>query len=321
MNPRSGERPELSVLIPTHQRADLLPRVVRAWRDRLAGGPEAEIVVVDDGSTDVTPRLLARLADTSSGGDVPLRHARHANAGAAVTRNRAIDLARGRVLLFSDDDMVPDDGALPRRHLAAQARRPGAWVSRLIVPDEVVDTPFQHYWRRKLHAGTERLADGTEMGRSGFWFATLSLPRDLLGHQRFSPAFDGYGWQDHELGYRLWWAGVRARFLREATILHIDRVTFETAVSKYYRLGRRAWTFARLHPRLDVRLWTGTHPLSRLGRRALLHPLRAARLRGRDVAALSDRQIAVLLEVAYARGLADGEPPPKGGAEIDGGDA
>jgi glycosyltransferase involved in cell wall biosynthesis len=321
MSPSGGDRPELSVLIPTHQRAELLPRVLRAWRDRLSGGPAAEIVVVDDGSTDDTPRVLAQVADTFSGGDVPLRHARHANAGAAVTRNRAIDMARGRVLLFSDDDMVPDDPALPRRHLAAQERLPGAWVSRLVVPDEVAETPFQHYWRRKLHAGTAQLADGTEMGRSGFWFATLSLPRALLGDRRFSPAFDGYGWQDLELGYRLWRDGVRARFLREATILHIDRVTFEAAQSKYHRLGQRAWTFARLHPSLDVRIWTGTHPLSRLARRALLHPLRAARLRGRDVAELSDRQIAVLLEVAYARGLADGEPSPRGGVDTDGGDA
>jgi glycosyltransferase involved in cell wall biosynthesis len=318
---RSGGRedPELSVLIPTHERAELLPRVLRAWRERLTGGPSAEIVVVDDGSSDATPRVLAQIADTFSGDDVPLRYGRHANAGAAVTRNRAIDMARGRVLLFSDDDMVPDEPSLPRRHLAAQGRLPGAWVSRLVVPDEVVETPFQVYWRRKLHAGTARLADGTEMGRSGFWFATLSLPREQLGDQRFSPAFDGYGWQDHELGYRLWRHGVRARFLREATILHIDRVTFETTSSKYHRLGQRAWTFARLHPSLDVRLWTGTHPLSRLARRALLHPLRAARLRDRDIAELSDRQIAVLLEVAYARGLADGEPRP--GTDSRGGDA
>ena len=312
-------RPELSVLIPTHERAELLPRVLRAWRDRLSGGPEAEIVVVDDGSRDATPRVLAELADAFAAGEVPLRHARHDNAGAAVTRNRAIEMARGRVLLFSDDDMVPDDPELPARHLRAQAARPGAWVSRLVVPDEVVETPFQAYWRRRLHAGTRRLQDGTDLGRNGFWFATLSLPRQMLGDQRFSPAFDGYGWQDHELGYRLWRGGVRSRFLRDAAIWHYDRVTFATTESKYYRLGRRAWTFARLHPSLDVQLWTGTHPVSRLARLALLHPLRAARLRGRDVGELTDRQIAVLLEVAYARGLADGAPR-RGGADRDGGD-
>jgi glycosyltransferase involved in cell wall biosynthesis len=314
------EAPDVSVLIPTHQRAELLPRVLHAWRERLAGGPPAEIVVVDDGSADATQYVLTEMAGAFDGGEVALRHARHANAGAAVTRNRAIEMARGRVLLFSDDDMVPDDPELPRRHLAAQTRRPGAWVSRLVVPDEVVATPFQAYWRRKLHAGTARLADGTDLGRSGFWFATLSLPRALLGDQRFSTAFDGYGWQDLELGYRLWRAGVRARFLRDATILHIDRVTFETAQRKYHQLGRRAWTFARLHPRLDVQLWTGTHPLSRLARRALLHPLRARRLRGRGPADLTDRQIAVLLELEYARGLADGEPGRRG-ADTDGGDA
>jgi len=324
VTPAPSDRPELSVLIPTHERAELLPRVLHAWRERLSGGPEAEIVVVDDGSRDATQQVLAELAGAFASDDVPLRHARHDNAGAAVTRNRAIEMAYGRVLLFSDDDMVPDDPRLPARHLAAQASRPGAWVSRLVVPDEVVQTPFQAYWRRRLHAGTRRLQDGTDLGRNGFWFATLSLPRELLGDHRFSPAFDGYGWQDHELGYRLWRAGVRSRFLRDAAIWHYDRVTFETTETKYYRLGRRAWTFARLHPRLDVRLWTGTHPLSRLARRMLLHPLRAARLRGRDTAELSDRQIAVLLEVAYAKGLADGAQrrgePERDGRDRDGGD-
>lgn len=56
--PRDG----VSVVIPVHNAADRLEKVVPAWGDALARlGREYEIVVVDDGSTDATPAVLEKL--------------------------------------------------------------------------------------------------------------------------------------------------------------------------------------------------------------------------------------------------------------------
>ena len=293
----------LSVLVPTYARAALLPRVVAAWAalaPSLAAELDYQLVVVDDGSPDGTAEVLSELAGRY--GDL-ITVVRQANGGRAAARNAAIAAARGDLLLFSDDDMVPLSPDLLTRHLEAQAERPGAWVSHLQVPDECAVTPFQAYWRRRLHGGTDALENGAELGFGGFWFASLSLPRELLGLERFNESFRGYGWEEHEMGYRLYLAGVRARFLRGAYLAHHDPVTLEGTLRKYEAMGRAAWTFSRLHRGARVGLWTGTHPVSRALRRLTGVERRAQALLARGEGAFTDAQYRLLREGAYGRGL------------------
>jgi glycosyltransferase involved in cell wall biosynthesis len=90
--------PEVTIVIPTRNRwADLasaaLPAAFRQER------VEHEIVVVDDGSVDETPRGLAALSERR------LRTFRNDPArGVAAARNRGIEAARGEWVAFLDDD-------------------------------------------------------------------------------------------------------------------------------------------------------------------------------------------------------------------------
>ncbi len=293
----------LSVLIPTYGRAATLERVVNAWAalapphgERL----ELQVVVVDDGSPDETGTVLDGLVERFP---QLLTVVRQPNRGRAAARNAAIEAARGDVLLFSDDDMVPLSKDLLTRHLSAQAQLPGAWVSHLQVPDDCARTPFQAYWRRRLHGGSEKLRDGADLGYAGFWFASLSLPRALLAAARFDESFRGYGWEEHELGYRLHLSGVRARFLRGAYLEHRDPVTLAGTYEKHVAMGRAAWTFSRLHPEARVAFWTGTHPLSRAWRRLAGLERRADTLLARAPAQFTDEEYRQVLEGAYSRGL------------------
>jgi glycosyltransferase involved in cell wall biosynthesis len=84
---------------------------------------DLELVIVDDGSTDGTPALLAELA----GGDPRIRVVREANQGASAARNRAIAECRHDWLfnLDADDLMWPER---IERQLAFIAANPGARV-------------------------------------------------------------------------------------------------------------------------------------------------------------------------------------------------
>jgi len=99
--------PSISVVIPTHNHAGFLPAAVGSVRSQ--GWPGIEIIVVDDGSTDGTGRVLDELA-----GD-DLRVLRQPKAGAAAARNRGIAESRGDWVAFLD----ADDYWLPGK-LAAQ---------------------------------------------------------------------------------------------------------------------------------------------------------------------------------------------------------
>ena len=93
-----SERPVVSVVIPTADRWPLLSTC--ALRSALGQHDvEHEVIVVDDGSSDETPRRLEEL------GDPRLRILRHATRqGVSQARNTAIEAARGEWIAFLDDD-------------------------------------------------------------------------------------------------------------------------------------------------------------------------------------------------------------------------
>ena len=99
----------ISIIVPTHNRAASLAEAIRSvlaqtWTD-------FELIVVDDGSIDDTPAVVAQMADRR------IRYLRCAHAERSVARNRGLAAAEGAYIAFMDDD----DWCLPHR-LECQVR-------------------------------------------------------------------------------------------------------------------------------------------------------------------------------------------------------
>jgi GT2 family glycosyltransferase len=103
--------PSLSVIVPTHNGARKVPRLL----DSLNAQPDhdIEVIVVIDGSTDNTAELLRARRDAFR-----LRIIEQENRGRAGSRNRGAREAHAPLLLFLDDDMRVEPDTLPghRRH-------------------------------------------------------------------------------------------------------------------------------------------------------------------------------------------------------------
>ena len=90
--------PKVSVILPTYNRAHLLPRAIESVFSQTSS--DWELIVVDDGSTDETPQgIRPYLADPR------VRFIRKEGEGVtARTRNAGVRIAQGEYVAFLDDD-------------------------------------------------------------------------------------------------------------------------------------------------------------------------------------------------------------------------
>ena len=116
-------RPDLSVIVVTHQGGELALKTLRSARER-SGAIDVEWLAVDSGSTDGTPDLLERELP-----DIPLE--RRPNIGFAAANNLALARARGRYVLLLNPDMEVRSGTLAEL-VAAMDERPEVGVASVV---------------------------------------------------------------------------------------------------------------------------------------------------------------------------------------------
>lgn len=97
---------KISVIIPTHNRADVLPRAIKSVQNQTR--PVDEIIVVSDGSTDNTEDLVRKLAEKDDRIQLIAYQPGH---NGNYARNRGLEAATGQYIAFLDDD----DEWLPRK--------------------------------------------------------------------------------------------------------------------------------------------------------------------------------------------------------------
>ncbi len=108
-------RPRLSLVVPVYNVAAYLPRCLESLAALTP--PADEIVVVDDGSTDECPAILAAWADKLP----QMRVIRQENGGLSAARNTGLAHAKGKWLAFVDSDDFVDPEAYGRLMEMAEA--------------------------------------------------------------------------------------------------------------------------------------------------------------------------------------------------------
>ncbi|HEV8632186.1 MAG TPA: glycosyltransferase [Thermoanaerobaculia bacterium] len=263
--------PALSVVIPTHERLEVLPEVLAALAAQ-QDAPELEVVVVDDGSRDGTAAFLA-----GYGGALPLTVLRQENRGPAAARNAGVAAARSPLVAFLGDDTVPEPG-WAAAHAAAHERRPQrrplavlgytGWHPRMRT------TPFLRYINEHgLQFGYALITDPEQVPFNFFYTSNISLPRDLLLAEPFDVAFPHAAWEDVELSYRLQRRhGLTMVYESAARVAHLHPTDFARFSRRQEKAGESAVVFFRLHPELGAFLGlsaAGPPPLPNGRRRRL----------------------------------------------------
>ena len=130
--------PEVSIVVCTFNRADLLRQTLMSLQQQRIPGRHFEIVIIDDGSTDATSEVVEQALRRSS---VVIRYVKQANAGIGNARNRGLEEARAPWVAFIDDDEVASDNWLSELLAVAETEDAdcvgGSNSLRLLGPAEV----------------------------------------------------------------------------------------------------------------------------------------------------------------------------------------
>jgi peptidoglycan/xylan/chitin deacetylase (PgdA/CDA1 family)/GT2 family glycosyltransferase len=235
---------ELSVVIPTFNRAGQLARCLDALTTQSAPATSFEVVVVDDGSTDSTPRLLSKYS-----APFELRVERQENRGQPAALNRGIDVAAAPVCLFVDDDIVATP-ALVAEHLRAQRESGGAIALGALHLRLESSGGLVRYFAAWWGDHYARLDDGTKI--PDFWdcySGNLSVPTQALRDVGGLDAGLGRSF-DVELAYRLVSTGSSIIYVPTAVAEQRYTKGFRGLVRDFDSAGAAAAALYRRHPEL-----------------------------------------------------------------------
>lgn len=260
-------KPELSIVVATRNRAALLRECLESLGRQSVAPERFEVVVVVDGATDDTSRVLRSLETAYE-----LVVVEQPGLGPSKARNAGAARARGDVLLFMDDDEVAEP-TLVAAHIDAHASSDGIVVVGAIVRR----VPRDADRFAQLQVDDARLQI-EELSRRAptYWDCyggNCSMPRAAF-ERAGGYAADLERESDTELGYRLHASGLGFVFARDAVVCEHRSRPWRDIVGDTARRGRIAVELYRRHPAMIEQMPLGGRgELSRPRRRQAVERL------------------------------------------------
>ena len=219
-----ADRPDVSIILVLFNQAELTFACLGSVVETLAGAPfGAEVVIVDNNSTDDTATLLDRLD-----GATVLRNTANLHFLKAV--NQAVHAARGRAVLLLNNDAQLLPGSVAAA-LATLDSSPtiGAVGGRIILPDGSLQEAGCIIWRDGACSGYARGQDpntadvmfqrDVDYCSGAFLLTPTALFHELGGFdERFAPAY----YEETDYCVRLWESGRRVVYDPDAVIVHYE---------------------------------------------------------------------------------------------------
>jgi GT2 family glycosyltransferase len=282
-------RPDISVIIPTFNRPELLRRTLQTLSAQSLAAERFEVIVCDDGSTGDTASVVRGYEPA-----LDIRYFYQPDRGfrAAAARNAGIALARSAVCLFVDDGLLLGERCV-EEHLRSHREAVGEttvvgdvcgyeWtgehdaIVRAIADEMPVDDAIDALDARGLSDPRTSLYASEGADLTGWpapwviwWSMNVSVSSAALDRVGgFDESFTTWGGEDNELAVRLFAEGVEYRLNPAARALHFPHVrhhTMQTAAeeSRVESDRKKSELFAK-DPLESVGLWrtVGTFALN-----------------------------------------------------------
>jgi glycosyltransferase involved in cell wall biosynthesis len=245
--------PRFSVILPAFNRLVFLRKALIAWESQEPMSLRFELIAIDDGSDDGTRDLLS----TWTSRRFDYLALTQQNSGPALARNRALERARGELIFFTGDDIVPSPRILEHHSRVhdSEDQQTTVVIGRTIWPDDLLLTATM---RHVDGPGAEQfsfayLRDGEEYDFRHFYTSNLSVRRSFLDRVPggFSVEFPRAAFEDIELSYRLARLGQRIVYCRDAVAWHYHPYDVRSFFRRQVTCGAMAHIFYKKWPLLS----------------------------------------------------------------------
>jgi L-malate glycosyltransferase len=251
----------LTVLLATRNRARILGDVLEAYCHLQEPSSGWKLVIVDNGSTDQTAKVLASFANR-----LPLYTVREPKLGKNNALNTGLALVEGDLIVFTDDDVFPCTDWLVHLRKAADTQPAYSIFGGLVVPRWQVPPPAWIGWVElgpvfAIHPpsilGGEILRESLSM----LYGANMAIRTNIFrSGECFDPRIGPRGGSypmgsESSLVMRLSAQGHKALFLKELVVEHLiekEHLTKDWVLERAIRCGRGR---RRLAP--NVKSWLG----------------------------------------------------------------
>jgi glucosyl-dolichyl phosphate glucuronosyltransferase len=217
----------ISVIIATRDRAALLEATLDAIASQQSPGCPFEILVIDNASVDNTPAVVAAAAGRSS---VPVVYLTEQKSGKSHALNTAVAHARGDLLVFTDDDVLPSPGWLAA-YAQAFSETGADYAAGRILP--LWEAPPPRWLTAPLYGVLAVQDGGTRRLRlNGMSDHVMPIGANMAIRRHVLDSVGGWNpelgklkntlrtGEDHEFALRLVAAGFAGVYEPEASVLH-----------------------------------------------------------------------------------------------------
>ncbi|MCK5617522.1 glycosyltransferase family 2 protein [Candidatus Pacearchaeota archaeon] len=243
---------KLSVVIPTYNRAEIL----KTCLEKLVAqqGVDFEVIVVDDGSTDSTESVMSDFQKNPK-----ITYIKQKSSHQAVARNRGVKAATGDIIVFIGDDIFVEPEFLMKHH-DRHVENPDENVVVLGYTTWDPALKINSYMRFLEDSGWQfgyKFLKPAMIGRTDpfkfFYTSNISLKRSFFNKEQFNEDFVVYGWEDIELGYRLWkHHDMQIYYEPQAIGFHHHEIDPSDLPKKMRNVGKSAVHFQNLQPDIQV---------------------------------------------------------------------
>jgi GT2 family glycosyltransferase len=241
------DRVKLSIVIPTKNRLPALRNTVEALTEQALGEHEAEVVIVDNGSTDGT---LEWLEHSRSRFPMPFEVFSEPTPGVSAARNAGVRRARHDYILFLNDDTAPADRGLVAGHASAHRMADGmeiAVLGRITYPPDQLADPFMRWINDGAQFDYARLDGGEPPRACHFYTAHISFPRGPFERAKGMDERLRFGFEDAALGHRIAQQGVSIHYHPELVVHHDHPIDLTAWHRRVAFMGGAGWHINALY--------------------------------------------------------------------------